>query len=331
MPRRRPRRSPRRRPTRRRCPPRRRRATRRRHPRVPSASPSPSASPTPPPQLKVISVSPRAKAGNVSFASSIRVRFSAALATGTPLPKLTPKVPGAWKIVKGSTLQFVPKGHLPIYTKVHLAVPGGSAGVLAADGARLHAHLRAGVHGRRSLVDAASSAVPRRAGVPAAALRASRDEADDGQRRPDDAQEDLRVGHEPRAPQPGPRLAQAAVGRLRLALPPHPLCAGRAVAAAQVHDHDQGRRHGLRIRPQARRRRRRRAQRVERPAQVDRPAPGQQARLRLHRGLDLAARDAAGLAERPRSSSAARPTPASPSARRPTAPSPSTPAICRRR
>ena len=82
-------------------------------------------------------MSPRAKAASVSFASSVRIRFSAALAADTPLPKLTPRVPGSWKIVHAATLLFVPKGHLPVYTKVRLIVPGGSGGVCAADGARL--------------------------------------------------------------------------------------------------------------------------------------------------------------------------------------------------
>ncbi len=103
----------------------------------PSVSPSPSPSPTPPP-LKLVSVSPRAKAANVAFAASIRVRFSVALAADTPLPRLTPKVPGVWK-VEGATLVFVLKGHLPVYTKVTVTLPGGAQGIVSAAGARLGA------------------------------------------------------------------------------------------------------------------------------------------------------------------------------------------------
>jgi len=103
-----------------------------------SPSPSPSATPTPPPPLTFVRpMSPRANAANVSFAARIRIRFSAAIAPGTPLPKLKPKVPGAWRIVGGTSLVFVAQGHLPIYTKVYVTVPGGSGGVLAVDGARL--------------------------------------------------------------------------------------------------------------------------------------------------------------------------------------------------
>jgi hypothetical protein len=102
---------------------------------TPTATPTPA--PNPPPPLTIVSVTPRAKARNVPFARSIRIRFSTPLAADTPFPKLTPKVPGAWKIVGGSTLEFAPKGHLPVYTKMHLTVPGGTGGVRAADGAHL--------------------------------------------------------------------------------------------------------------------------------------------------------------------------------------------------
>ena len=103
----------------------------------PSPSSSPSATPTPPPALKLVSLAPRAKATNVSFAARIRIRFSAAIAPGTPLPKLKPAVPGVWKIIDGTTLVFVARGHLPIYTRLYVTVPGGGGGVLAIDGARL--------------------------------------------------------------------------------------------------------------------------------------------------------------------------------------------------
>ena len=103
-----------------------------------SPSPSPSATPTPPPPLTFVRpMSPRANARNVSFAARIKIRFSAAIASDTPLPRLRPQVPGTWKIVDSTTLLFVARGHLPIYTKVSVTVPGGSRGVLAVDGARL--------------------------------------------------------------------------------------------------------------------------------------------------------------------------------------------------
>jgi len=102
----------------------------------PSDSPSPTPTPTPSP-LRFGSVTPKNKAAKVAFSSRITIRFSRTLATDTPLPVLKPRVPGAWRVT-GSTLQFVPKGHLPVYTKVTVTVPGGpTGGVLAADGGRL--------------------------------------------------------------------------------------------------------------------------------------------------------------------------------------------------
>jgi len=103
-----------------------------------SPSPSPSITPTPAPPLTFVPpMSPRAKSTNVSFAAHITLHFSSALAADTPLPRLKPAVPGVWKIVDHTALVFVAQGHLPIYTRLYLTVPGGSRGVLAADGARL--------------------------------------------------------------------------------------------------------------------------------------------------------------------------------------------------
>ena len=98
-------------------------------------TPAPTATPTPPAPLKIVSISPFAKAKNVSPYAGLRVRFSAPLAATTRVPILLPKVPGHWKIVAGgTTLLFVPTGHLPVYTRVYLSVPGGPGGVSGAAG-----------------------------------------------------------------------------------------------------------------------------------------------------------------------------------------------------
>ena len=105
----------------------------------PSSSPSssPSATPTPKPQpLRVLSVSPKRGAKRVGPASTITVTFSAALASDTPKPHLSPAVPGHW-LVHGSKVVFTPTGHLPIYTTMHLRIYAGSAGAHAADGGRM--------------------------------------------------------------------------------------------------------------------------------------------------------------------------------------------------
>ena len=105
---------------------------------TPTPTPTPTITPTPPPPLKIVSITPRAKARNVSPYAGLRIRFSARLAATTRVPLLVPKVPGHWTIVAGgTTLLFVPTGHLPVYAKVHLSVPGGSGGVSAAAGGLL--------------------------------------------------------------------------------------------------------------------------------------------------------------------------------------------------
>ena len=103
----------------------------------PSSSPTPTATPTPKPQpLRVLSVSPKRGAKLVGPASTIAVTFSAALASDTPKPHLSPAVPGHW-LVHGSKVVFTPTGHLPIYTTVHLRIYAGSAGAHASDGGRM--------------------------------------------------------------------------------------------------------------------------------------------------------------------------------------------------
>jgi peptidoglycan hydrolase-like protein with peptidoglycan-binding domain len=104
----------------------------------PTATPSPVPSPTPtaPAPLKVVAVSPSRNAKGVSFSHTISISFSSQVATSTPEPRLSPKIPGTWKLAGGSTLVFTPTGHLPVYATVRLTIPAGSAGVHAADGGR---------------------------------------------------------------------------------------------------------------------------------------------------------------------------------------------------
>lgn len=102
-----------------------------------SPTPTPSATPTPPPPLRVRAVSPKRGARQVSPQSAITLRFSAALAPGTPRPTLSPGVPGHWTVVDSTKLVFRPTGHLPIYTTIRVTIRPGSAGVHALDGGRL--------------------------------------------------------------------------------------------------------------------------------------------------------------------------------------------------
>jgi len=95
------------------------------------ASPSASAKPTPAAPLRLLSVTPKGGTKEADGGAQITLDFSAPLASGTPLPTLSPKVDGSWQI-SGKTATFTPSsGFLP-GTKVKVSVPGGTDGVTAA-------------------------------------------------------------------------------------------------------------------------------------------------------------------------------------------------------
>ena len=190
----------------------------------------PSASRRPPPPLKVVSVSPRAKAANVSFASTIRIRFSAALAADTPLPKLTPGCPAPGRSSTARRCCSCPRVTCPSTPRCTLTVPGGS---------------RRRARRRRRPADAQArrcrsrSAAPRRrcafssfspSSGTCRCASSSRAEQTSGSH-----------GDRPRRTTCRPSAASRATldllslkpltGSLRLALSPHPACALGAVAA----------------------------------------------------------------------------------------------------
>ncbi|HEY0719367.1 MAG TPA: L,D-transpeptidase family protein [Streptosporangiaceae bacterium] len=100
--------------------------------------PAPKHTVPPAPALEITSVTPGSNSRSVTGTSPITVGFSAALAASTPLPKVSPATPGAWK-VSGSTATFTPSVGFPEDTSVTLTIPGGSSGVRSADGARKNA------------------------------------------------------------------------------------------------------------------------------------------------------------------------------------------------
>jgi len=85
----------------------------------------------PAPALQVTSVTPGSGASNVNGTNLIEVNFSAPLAAGTPMPKLTPAVPGSWN-VQGSSATFVPATGFAEDTTVTVSIPAGSSGVRSA-------------------------------------------------------------------------------------------------------------------------------------------------------------------------------------------------------
>jgi len=77
------------------------------------SNPSSSASPVSATPLKVVWVKPH----HLSATGSIRVRFAKQLTSATPLPTLTPKVPGSWAR-QGTTAVFTPSHAYPPDTTV---------------------------------------------------------------------------------------------------------------------------------------------------------------------------------------------------------------------
>jgi peptidoglycan hydrolase-like protein with peptidoglycan-binding domain len=90
-----------------------------------------SAAPVRP--LRLLSVSPVDGTRHANGGAPITLTFSSALSPGTPLPTLSPKIAGSWKVT-GATATFTPSaGYLPD-TKVTLTIPAGMAGTATSAG-----------------------------------------------------------------------------------------------------------------------------------------------------------------------------------------------------
>jgi peptidoglycan hydrolase-like protein with peptidoglycan-binding domain len=89
----------------------------------------------PPAALNVVSATPTGT--NVAAGSTIAVQFSTDLAPGSPLPTLTPAVAGSWAVLSPSLLQYQASGPLVPGATETITVPGGTAGVVGAQGQHL--------------------------------------------------------------------------------------------------------------------------------------------------------------------------------------------------
>jgi hypothetical protein len=102
---------------------------------VSSASPVTGNKPLQPAAaLQMVSMTPASGARGVNGASPIRVQFSAPLAASSPMPTLSPSIPGNWT-VQGNAAVFTPKVGYFENTRVTVKIPGGLAGVQSAAGA----------------------------------------------------------------------------------------------------------------------------------------------------------------------------------------------------
>jgi len=79
-------------------------------------------------------VTPAAGATDVNGTSPIRVQFSAPLAANSPMPTLSPSIPGHWT-VQGDSAVFTPAVGFLGNTHVTVNIPGGLAGMQSAAGA----------------------------------------------------------------------------------------------------------------------------------------------------------------------------------------------------
>ncbi len=86
--------------------------------------------------LQLVSMSPAAGTQGVNGLSPIRVQFSAPLAASSPMPALSPSIPGNWTI-QGDDAVFTPTVGYLENTKVTVKIPGGMAGMISAAGARV--------------------------------------------------------------------------------------------------------------------------------------------------------------------------------------------------
>jgi peptidoglycan hydrolase-like protein with peptidoglycan-binding domain len=92
-----------------------------------------SGSPAKVAPLKLLSVSPVGGTHDANGGGPVTLTFSSALSPATPLPTLSPKIAGSWK-VSGATATFTPSsGFLPD-TKVTVAVPADMTGATGTAG-----------------------------------------------------------------------------------------------------------------------------------------------------------------------------------------------------
>ena len=85
----------------------------------------------------VVSVTPSDHSLGINGTSAIRVVFSSPLASGSPMPKITPSIAGSWQRVSSTTVQFVPAQGFTQDTHVKVTVPAGSSGVRSTVGGQL--------------------------------------------------------------------------------------------------------------------------------------------------------------------------------------------------
>ena len=101
-----------------------------------SGGTSPSGGVTLPGPFRVMSVTPAPGSSDANGSLPVQVAFSAPPAARSPMPTLTPSVPGTWQII-GDSMVFTPRTAFLPSTRVTVSVPGGRGGVRSAAGLTL--------------------------------------------------------------------------------------------------------------------------------------------------------------------------------------------------
>jgi L,D-transpeptidase-like protein/Big-like domain-containing protein len=96
-----------------------------------------ASAPKPKVPLRVVAVTPAKHTRHVNGSSPLRVTFSAALASDSPMPTVKPAVAGTWQPAGSDAVEFVPAHGFKQYTHVKVHVPGGASGVRSASGQTL--------------------------------------------------------------------------------------------------------------------------------------------------------------------------------------------------
>ncbi|HXQ18072.1 MAG TPA: L,D-transpeptidase family protein [Acidimicrobiales bacterium] len=102
-----------------------------------TVQPAAVAKPAPIVPLSIVSTTPAANASNVQAGSAITVQLSTALAPDSPMPTLSPGVPGAWAPLSPTELEFIAAGPFVPGVAETLTIPGGPQGMRSAQGQTL--------------------------------------------------------------------------------------------------------------------------------------------------------------------------------------------------
>jgi peptidoglycan hydrolase-like protein with peptidoglycan-binding domain len=101
----------------------------------PPSAPAAATTAAPPAPLTVVSTAP--VGSNVDSGATISVEFSTDLATGSPMPTLSPAVAGRWAVLSPTLLQYQASAPLVPGSVETITVPGGNDGAAGARGQRM--------------------------------------------------------------------------------------------------------------------------------------------------------------------------------------------------